>query len=242
MSIDLRKIQTAAKTEKKQSASTIISGVTNLLSKDIKLWSGGLKDKKKEAFYSELYILLTSGIDIRTSLDIIVEEQKAEDDKKLFSQIKADVIGGLSLSNAMNKTGKFSTYEYYSLLIGEESGRIKDVLTDLTIYFSKKIKQRRQLTSALTYPIMVIITAIFAVGFMLNFIVPMFMDVFKRFNGQMPALTRSVVAVSVFLKSYTLLMVVILAAIVVTILSIRKKEYFRMERIVTTIAASITTI
>lgn len=186
-----------------------------------------MKDKKKEAFYSELHILLSSGIDIRTSLDIIVEEQKGDDDKKLFTQIKADVIGGASLSNAMNKTGKFSAYEYYSLLIGEESGRIRDVLTDLTIYFSKKIKQRRQLTSALTYPILVIITAIFAVGFMLNFIVPMFMDVFKRFNGQMPALTRTIVSISVFFKSYSLLMFLVIVIIVVIILSIRTKEYFR---------------
>jgi type IV pilus assembly protein PilC len=172
-------------------------------------------------------VLLSSGIDIRTALDTVVDEQKSEGDKKLFSGIKAEVIGGESLSDAIYKTGKFSAYEYYSLKIGEESGRMKDVLGDLTSYFSKKMKQRRQLTSALTYPIMVVVTAIFAVGFMLNFIVPMFMDVFKRFNGEMPALTKMVISLSVFLKAYTWLMVLVIAGMVLTMMSIRKKEFFR---------------
>jgi type IV pilus assembly protein PilC len=228
MSIELKTIQTT-KSRKKASSGKALSSISELLSKDIKLRGNALKDKKKEAFYSELNILLSSGIDIRTSLDIIVAEQKKEDDKKLFSGIRADVIGGESLSTAINKTGKFTSYEYYSLLIGEESGRIKDVLTDLTLFFSKKIKQRRQLSAALTYPIMVIVTAIFAVVFMLNFIVPMFMDVFKRFNGQMPALTRAIISISVFFKSYSLLMLILTLAIIAIILSVRKKEFFRAK-------------
>jgi type IV pilus assembly protein PilC len=227
MPIEIKKIQSTIQPAKSQGDTDIFSKILSVLNKDIRLGGGALKDKKKESFYSELHVLLSSGIDIRTALDIVVEEQKGENDKKLFTAIKADVIGGAGLSDAIQKTGKFSTYEYYSLKIGEESGRIKDVLSDLTLYFSKKIKQRRQLTSALTYPIMVVITAILAVGFMLNFIVPMFMDVFKRFNGEMPALTRMIISVSTFFKAYTWLMVLVSVAITVTILAIRKQEYFR---------------
>ena len=156
-----------------------------------------------------------------------MDEQKSEQDKNLFKTLKTDVIAGSGLSDAVKRTGKFSTYEYYSLRIGEESGRIKDVLADLSLFFSKKIKQRRQLTSALTYPILVIITAIFAVGFMLNFIVPMFMDVFKRFNGEMPALTKTIISISLFFKAWSWLLFLALLTIIVTILSVRKKKYYR---------------
>ena len=225
MAIDLKKLHPTAKPV--QTENDLFAKVMSILNKDIKFGSGELKDKKKESFYSELQVLLSSGIDIRTSLDIVVDEQKSDADKKLFSGIKAEVIGGESLSDAIYKTGKFSAYEYYSLKIGEESGRIKDVLGDLTSYFSKKIKQRRQLTSALTYPILVVFTAIFAVGFMLNFIVPMFMDVFKRFNGEMPALTKMIISLSVFFKAYSWLMVLVVACLVFVFLSIRKKEFFR---------------
>ena len=227
MAIEIKHIQPVTKKQMQQTESNFVARVFALLNKDIKLGGGALKDKKKESFYSELHILLSSGIDIRSALDIIVDEQTSEEDKKLFNKIKNDIISGAGLSEAIYKTGKFSTYEYYSLKIGEESGRIKDVLADLTLYFSKKIKQRRQLTSALTYPVLVIITAIFAVGFMLNFIVPMFMDVFKLFNGEMPALTKMIISVSLFFKAYTWLMLLVIISIVVFILSVRKKDFYR---------------
>jgi type IV pilus assembly protein PilC len=228
MAIDIKSLKSEMsfpQSEKTAKSKEMLS----FLSKDIKLWGKGLKDKKKEAFYSELSILLSSGIDIRSTLDIIVEEQKAGDDKELFQRIKNDVVAGLSLSDSINKSNKFTAYEFYSVKIGEESGRLKEVLDDLASYYTKKIKQRRQLSSALTYPILVMITAILAVIFMMTFIVPMFMDVFKRFNGEMPGLTRVIISISVFIKSY--LWIFLLLSIIVSILlmSMRKKEFFRAK-------------
>jgi type IV pilus assembly protein PilC len=199
----------------------------SLLNKEISLSKGNLSDRKKESFYSEMNILLSSGVDIRSALDIVVEEQKKESEKKLFEEIRDRVINGKSISESILETGKFSAYEYHSLRIGEESGRLKDVLSGLNSYFSKKIKQRRQVVSALTYPVLVLITAVIAVFFMMNFIVPMFVDVFKRFNGQIPALTQAIIRISSFFKSYSVLLFLFLLGIVVIIMLLRKKVFFR---------------
>lgn len=199
----------------------------SILSKDISFSGSSLSDRKKEAFYSEMNILLSSGIDIRSALDIVVEEQKKEKEKKLFQSVREKVINGMSLSEAVLETDKFSAYEYHSLKIGEESGRIKDVLTGLNGYFSKKIKQKRQIVSALTYPSLVIITAIIAVFFMMNFIVPMFVDVFKRFNGQIPAITQTIIDLSAFFKKYTWLLALTLMGIILVIITVKKKKFFR---------------
>lgn len=199
----------------------------SFLNKDISFGNSSLSDRKKEAFYSEMNILLSSGIDIRSALDIVVEEQKKEKEKNLFKSIREKVINGTSLSEAIYETGKFSAYEYHSLRIGEESGRIKDVLTGLNNYFSKKIKQKRQIVSALTYPSLVMITAIIAVFFMMNFIVPMFVDVFKRFNGQIPAITQTIINISAFFKKYTWLIGLIFTGAIILIFTLRKKTFFR---------------
>jgi type IV pilus assembly protein PilC len=216
---------------------SILKNIEVLLSREISFGKNQLNDKKKESFYSEMGILLSSGIDIRSALEIIAEEQKSDACKKLFQTIKTDIVKGSGLSDAIQTSGKFSAYEYYSLSIGEESGRLKDVLSDLATYFSKKIKQRRQLTSALTYPLLVILTAVGAVYFMLSFIVPMFMDVFKRFNGEMPPLTRTVISVSVFFKTYSWLVIIVIITIVLLLWSIRKTERFRYHS--TTLALKI---
>ena len=222
MAIELKNFKTNTKNKKYN-----FQHIVSLLNKDIQFGINKLKDKKKESFYSELQVLLSSGIDMRTALDIVVDEQKSEIDKKLFEGIKSEVISGISLSKAIQNTGKFSQYEYYSIKIGEESGRIKEVLIELSIFFTKKIKQRRQLTSALTYPVMVIVTAFLSVGFMLNFIVPMFIDVFKRFNGEMPGLTKMVISLSLFMKAYIWLFLLIIIGMILTILYLRRKEFFR---------------
>jgi type IV pilus assembly protein PilC len=65
------------------------------------------------------------------------------------------------------------------------------------------------------------------VVFMLKFIVPMFVDVFKRFNGEMPALTKNIIALSSFFKAYIWYMMLALLCIIGFILSVRKTEYFR---------------
>lgn len=227
MGIEIKKTFSKALQEKQ--ADTLVNRFSGLLSREINLWGNEMKDKKKESFYSELSILLSSGIDIRTALDIIIEEQKSENDRNVFQSIKIDIVGGLGMADAINKSGKFSAYEFFSLKIGEESGRLKDVMDDLSIFFSKKIKQRRQFTSALTYPILIIATAIIAVIFMLNFIVPMFVDVFKRFNGEMPALTKNIIALSGFFKSYIWYMILITILIAGILYSIRKTESFRAK-------------
>jgi type IV pilus assembly protein PilC len=143
------------------------------------------------------------------------------------------VLEGESLSDAMEKSGNFTPYEFYSIKIGEESGKMNDVLKDLGIYFTKKIKQRKQFTSALTYPTLVLVTAILAVLFMMNFIVPMFVDVFKRFKGDLPALTKAVVTISEWFTSYIGLILLIFVTLVIVLYILRKKEWY--QRISSTI-------
>jgi type IV pilus assembly protein PilC len=201
--------------------------ILDLLNRDINLFNAGLSDRKKEGFYSEMAILLSSGIDIRTSLEIIIEEQTHVSQKDLFTEVYNKIVSGKSLSEALFETSKFSLYEYYSLKIGEESGKIREVLADLTIYFSKKIKQRRQLTSALTYPVMVVCTAILAVFFILKFLVPMFAEVFKRFQGELPPLTKFIISMSDSIGGSAAVFIILIVGLIVFAWGFRKKSWYR---------------
>ncbi|OFY33355.1 MAG: general secretion pathway protein GspF, partial [Bacteroidetes bacterium GWF2_38_335] len=125
------------------------------------------------------------------------------------------------------KTGKFSAYEFHSLQIGEETGRVTEVLSELAKYFNKKIKQKRQLVSAFSYPVMTLFVAIAAVVFMMNFVVPMFMDIFKRFGGELPALTKLVVDTSrAFGQNIGWITFVIIAAVILMYTQ-RKQIWYR---------------
>ena len=226
MSIDLSTIKTKIK-EKEPKKLSEGKGIFDFLNKDITFTRKGLKDIKKEQFYSELNILLSSGIDVRTAMDIIVSEQTNKREKELFQLLMQRVLDGESLSESMLISGNFTPYEYYSIKIGEESGKMNDVLKDLSIYFTKKIKQKKQFTSALTYPTLVLFTAIGAVLFMMNFIVPMFVDVFKRFKGELPPLTKMVVSISEWFTHYIGIIFLLLAIFIAGLYFLRKKNWYR---------------
>ncbi|WP_226180716.1 type II secretion system F family protein [Hymenobacter lucidus] len=146
-------------------------------------------------------MLLSAGVDIKTALDIQVQQLTGKAGT-LLASIRDSVVAGSTLSEAAQQSGEFSAYEFYSLQIGEETGRLVSILQELAHYYARQIKQRRQLIQALAYPVLVMATAVGAVVFMLNFIVPMFSDVFRRFGGQLPPLTQTIVGLSAFVRGH----------------------------------------
>jgi len=195
--------------------------------KDIRL-NKGIPDKIKEGFYLELNTLLSAGVDVRSAIALVAEQQKKARYRQLFSTLQADIIQGATFSAALGKHDGFSKYELFSIQIGEETGRLPVVLKDLYQYFQKKIRQRRQIISALTYPTIVISVAVIAVVFMANFIVPMFSTIFQRFgNGELPAVTRMVVSISQFTRQFAAGWILILLTLIVTAWYQRKKPWYR---------------
>lgn len=79
----------------------------------------------------------------------------------------------------------------------------------------------------MTYPTIVLITSFGAVFFMMNFIVPMFADVFKRFGGDLPFITALIVKISKVFSKYFILFFLVLIATISFIISQRKKQWFR---------------
>ena len=88
--------------------------------------------KKKENFFSELGMLLSSGIDIKTSMEIVVENQVKENEKALFETIYSSILKGISLSESMKESGVFSDYDIYCIRIGDETGKVETTLKGLS--------------------------------------------------------------------------------------------------------------
>ncbi|WP_256014123.1 type II secretion system F family protein [Desertivirga xinjiangensis] len=203
------------------------SDLPALLDYEISFGRKALGDKRKESFYLELSSLLQAGIDLKSSIDLIAADEKKKIQRMLFKSIGAYVIGGMSFSQALNTTGRFSLYEIYSIQIGEETGKIIEILQDLAKYYQNKIKQRRKIVSALTYPSIVLLTSLGAVVFMLKFIVPMFGDVFQRFGGELPWITRLIIAISGWMEKHFFIVLLLFLISGLSLYLNRKTESFR---------------
>lgn len=184
-------------------------------------------DKAKEEFYKEFASLLDSGIDIQRTLSILVEEQSNKKVLAILEQVLESLVTGSSLSEALKETGHFTAYEYQSIKIGEETGRLHIILTHLSEYFTNKVKLRRQLVSVFTYPAFVIVITIGVLYFMLNSVVPMFEDVFDQFGQELPTLTQKIIGVSKHFSTFLMYFLLALLAIIVYGYSQRKEPWFR---------------
>ncbi|MBN1115645.1 MAG: type II secretion system F family protein [Bacteroidales bacterium] len=224
MAIKIKDIQ---KKSHDVSKTTKNRNLLDFLNKDISLKRSGLSDKKKERFYGELSILVNSGIDLASSLQIIIDQEKNSTTLKIYENLLNELIRGSSFSNAMRSNRVFSEYEFYNIRIGEESGTIAVALDELAKHYKTKMKQRRQLISALSYPILVIIVAVAAVVFMLNVVVPMFAGVFQRFGGELPGITTTILKISDFLKNNVILILLILIGVFLLSKYAKRFEWYR---------------
>jgi type IV pilus assembly protein PilC len=180
------------------------SSIESLLKKEITLFGDSFNNKKKQAFYLELAVLLKAGVSFKEGLSLIIESLKKSADKDLIQTILNNVVNGMPFSEALRKSKSFTEYEYYSIQIGEETGTTAQVCQELGHFFERKNEQKRIIIAALTYPSIVLSTAVLVVVFMLSYVVPMFQDIFKQNNMELPFLTQLIVKLSVWTKTYGL--------------------------------------
>jgi type IV pilus assembly protein PilC len=112
-------------------------------------------------------------------------------------------------------SNQFSNYECYSIKIGEETGGLCDILKELVIYYTKKVEQKRKITTALSYPIFIFTIAIVAVIFMMIVVVPMFQDVFARFGNELPYLTQLIINISNAITDNIEIIILIITSIII---------------------------
>lgn len=168
-----------------------------LLHTEIKWFEKKFGAKEKESFYNELGLLLETGIDIKAAFDILLEDVQIKAHKKLLTRIVEEIIRGCSVYEALAIESKvFSKYELQSVQIGEETGRLPEVLKDLGSFYEAGIKLRRQIIGVLTYPAVVIGMAVLIVFFMLSFVVPVFAGIFAQSGHELPGITLLLISLS----------------------------------------------
>lgn len=184
--------------------------------------------KEKLRFFQLLGVLLEAGLGIREALEVILEQQKKRLHKQIVRQIQAALDEGQSLSEALAHQAKyFSTFEQHSIRMGEQSGQMHRILSDLAAFHEKKLKLKRKMTQAFSYPMVVIFIAGGVVFFMVNYVVPMFSDIFTRFDAELPAITQAVMALSDFTTENGSLLAVLVLALIGSFALARKKSWYR---------------
>jgi type IV pilus assembly protein PilC len=202
--------------------------ISDVLNTEISFLEKKFGAKEKEALYSELGLLLATGVDIKKSFEIIEEDVVNRKHKQLLEKIKNEIISGKSIYEAFGEHEKiFSKYEVQSIKIGEESGKLPVVLSELGLFYKSSIQLRRQIVGVLTYPIVVISLAILIVYFMLAYVVPIFSDVFSQTGNELPAITQFLIRLSNKSDMVFCTVIILVAGILFIHKTQKQKEWYR---------------
>jgi len=214
--------------QKKESKSAF-KRLDKVLKKDIS-FGKAFNNKQKEKFYLELSILINSGVSLIEALLIFKSNSKEKRVQYLLQKVYDRIIAGNSFSSSLQGLNEFTSYEYYSIKIGEETGSLSKVTELLAQYYERKNQTKKNITSALTYPLIILSTAGLVVLFMLRYVVPMFEDIFERQNVELPAITKLIINVSFFLRNYALIILGTLVILLLLFFFLNKKLWFIKAR------------
>jgi type IV pilus assembly protein PilC len=195
------------------------------LKMEINLRPGRVKLKQISVFCRQFATMVNSGLPILRALAILGDQTDNKEFAKVLIQVRSDVENGSSLSAAMSKHPKAFNNLFISMVkAGETGGVLDDVLLNLADQIEKEVELRRQIKSAMTYPVVVVGLVMLILGAMLLFVVPQFQTIYTQLNGTLPLPTRILLGISSAFRSYWY---IVLAGVVVTVILFRR--YKRTE-------------
>jgi type IV pilus assembly protein PilC len=181
-------------------------------------------------FSRQLATMISSGMSILRSLYVLEEQTENSFLKETIVAVRKDVEAGLSLSDSMARHPKvFSPLFVAMTQAGEMGGVLEDSLLRVADQLQKDAALRRQIKSAMVYPIMVIIFAVAVMMALVAFLVPVFVGVFKQFGGELPALTKVSVFMSEAVTGYWWLMFGLTFAVIMLFLRWKRSKVGRKQ-------------
>jgi type IV pilus assembly protein PilC len=160
-----------------------------------------IKPRSMQVFSRQFATMIEAGLNIVASLVILEEQTDDPYLAEVIAELRADVEGGLLLSQAMARHPKVFNELYVSMVqAGEASGMLDNVLDRVAEQIEKETKLKRRVKGAMVYPTVVFTFASLVLVAMLMFIVPIFARIFTSLHGQLPLLTRIVLHASDLLR------------------------------------------
>ncbi len=158
---------------------------------------GGVPRKQLVNFTRQLSTLQDAGLPILRSLQILEQQQKPGLLKAIIGGVAEEVEGGGTLSDSMAKYPKAFDKLYVNMIAAGEAGGVLDlILSRLADFMEKAAKLKKKVIGAMIYPTVVITIAVGVVSMIMIFVIPKFETIFKDFNTELPAITKTLLRVS----------------------------------------------
>ncbi len=174
-----------------------------------------VKPAEMVMFSRQLALLLESGIDIVTSLELLQNQTTNQTLKRVIVEVVSDIRGGSSLSAALSKHPRaFSQLYHRAISAGEQGGNLEEVLRQMADHIERAATTGKKVKNALRYPIIVFIVAIVVVGLLVTFVLPTFTTLYTSFGTELPLLPKLLIGLTDWFSRYGIYLVLGIVGII----------------------------
>jgi type IV pilus assembly protein PilC len=153
-------------------------------------------------FNQQFLTLIRAGLPILNSLELLIKRQKDAQLKQILENVRDRVKGGELLSDAFAAQGIIPKIYTTTLMAGEKSGSIDEVLTRYIGFQRLAMTFRKKLFVSLIYPTLLVSVVMIMVTFLFTYVVPKFADLFNSLDAKLPAITVFMLAVGQNAQQY----------------------------------------
>jgi type IV pilus assembly protein PilC len=179
----------------------------------------------------QLAAFTRAGVPLPDAIQVIEEEAKDKTLRKVLSAIRGELRTGESFSGALRPYETLFPQFYVDMLRAAELGGTLDrVLEDMSGYIERDLEARQKIKSAITYPIVILVSAVATVVLLAAFVLPRFKMFFESFDAQLPLPTRMLIVVTDFLSAWWLAIIGGLIFLFVAFALLFKARWGRMQR------------
>lgn len=189
---------------------------------------GSITTSELSLITRQIATLTGSGTPIEEALTAVSQHTEKQKIKSLILSVRAKVLEGHTLAAAMRDYPRvFPEIYHATVAAGEQSGHLDAVLERLAEYLENRQSTQATVKKALIYPSMLVFASIGIVAFLLGYVVPQVVQVFDSMNQELPVLTKTMLALSAFVREWGL--IILLSSVVLFVLFKRamQKEAFR---------------
>jgi type IV pilus assembly protein PilC len=174
-----------------------------------------LKLEEFVIFNQQFLTLIRAGLPIVQALELLAKRQRNQYFRMLLEDVRDRTKGGDLLSTAFDKQGAFPKLYSTTLMAGEKSGNLDDVLSRYVAFQRLGLSFRKKLLASLVYPVLLVVGVIGLITMLVTYIVPKFADLFSDLNQSLPPLTEFTISTALAAKRF--LPWLVLAAIAIYI-------------------------
>ena len=176
-------------------------------------------------FTRQLALIIDSDVSMFEGLALIKEKTDHEGMKEIIERILKDLHMGKSLGESLKTLeGSFPAFIINMINIGEQSGDLTSTLEQVADAYERELETRNKVRSAVTYPIILSVLMLGVILLLVLQVLPMFNEILQSLGGDMPTLTKGIIAISLFIGKFIWVFALIIVALIVGIIFYKRTE------------------